>query len=162
MNKAMKCAAIVFAALTMTAACACAQSAVVESGGVNLRTAPSKQAKPLGLLYGGTQVDVVADAGDGWAEVFIGGSEGSVSGYVMSEYLSLDAGSAGDETKKCSVVSPYGTQAVVLRDRPSDSYDAVAMLPVGSSVRVIGESGDYYYVQTNDACVGCLSSDEIH
>ena len=59
------------------------------------------------------------------------------------------------------MVSPYGTQSVVLRDRPSDSYDAVAMLTVGETVRVLGTSGDYYYVRTQNACVGCLSGDEL-
>ena len=35
------------------------------------------------------------------------------------------------------VVSPYGTQSVVVRDTPSNSYDAVSMLEVGDDVRVI-------------------------
>ena len=59
------------------------------------------------------------------------------------------------------VISPYGTQSVVLRDRPSDSYDAVAMLTVGETVRVLGTFGGYYYVRTQSDCVGCLSGDEL-
>ena len=49
----------------------------------------------------------------------------------------------------------------MLRDRPSNSYDAVAMLMVGDSVLVIGEMNEFRYVQTASGCVGCLLSGEL-
>ena len=60
-------------------------------------------------------------------------------------------------TRSCT---PYGTQSVVVRDTPSNSYDAVSMLEVGDDVRVIGTKGDYYYVLLDDSSVGCLSTSE--
>ena len=60
------------------------------------------------------------------------------------------------------VVSPYGTQSVVVRNTPSNSYDAVAMAEVGDEVRVIGTKGDYYYVLLGDGSVGCLSTSEAN
>ena len=60
-------------------------------------------------------------------------------------------------TRACT---PYGTQSVVVRDTPSNSYDAVSMLEVGDDVRVIGTKGDYYYVLLDDSSVGCLSTSE--
>ena len=77
----------------------------------------------------------------------------------MTEYLSASV--FVDATKSASVVSPYGTQSVVLRDRPSNSYDAVAMLMVGDSVLVIGEMNEFKYVQTGSGCVGCLLGSEL-
>ncbi|MFR5787264.1 MAG: hypothetical protein ACLUHE_09245 [Christensenellales bacterium] len=44
---------------------------------------------------------------------------------MMSQYLSTDTASVQDATKDMQVVSPYGTQSVVVRDTPSNSYDAV-------------------------------------
>lgn len=85
-----------------------------------------------------------------------------MSGYMMSEYLSEDDSGVLDATYDMQVISPYGTQSVVLRDRPSDSFDAVAMLEVGDAVRVIGTSGDFYYVQISDSSVGCLNSSELN
>ena len=151
-------------AMTMMAAAplALAQSAVVDNGSdvtsrLNMRAQPSKDAASLGKFYSGTTVEIVADAGDGWAQVSIGG----VEGYMMTQYLSRDGSGVRDGTYDKRVVSPYGTQSVVLRDRPSDSYDAVAMLTVGETVRVLGTSGGYYYVRTQSDCVGCLSGDEL-
>ena len=62
-------------------------------------------------------------------------------------------------TRACT---PYGTQSVVVRNTPSNSYDAVAMAEVGDEVRVIGTKGDYYYVLLDDGSVGCLSTSEAN
>ena len=92
----------------------------------------------------------------------VGGGSNSLSGYMMSRYLSTDASSVQDATKEMQVVSPYGTQSVVVRDTPSNSYDAVTMLEVGDEVRVIGTKGNYYYVLLDDNSVGCLSTSEAN
>ena len=145
-------------------ALAMAQSAVVDNGSdpesrLNLRAAPAKDAAAIGKFVSGTQVEIIADAGGGWSQVCIGSGQSSVSGYMMTEYLK--ASSAIDAREICTVVSPYGTQSVVLRDRPSNSYDAVMMLMVGESVTVIGVNGDFCFVQTGDSSVGCLMNSEL-
>jgi uncharacterized protein YgiM (DUF1202 family) len=78
---------------------------------------------------------------------------------MMTSYLKASSAVDARETKR--VVSPYGTQSVVLRDRPSNSYDAVMMLMVGDAVTVIGTSGDFCFVQTGDSSVGCLLGSEL-
>lgn len=60
-----------------------------------------------------------------------------------------------------TVVSPYGTQSVVLRNAPSNSYDAVAMLRVGQGIAVIGTSGTYCFVLLEDGGMGWLAEDEV-
>lgn len=150
-------------ALLAAAPLALAQSAVVDNGSdltsrLNMRAQPSKDSASLGKFYSGTTVEIVADAGNGWSQVSIGG----VEGYMMTQYLSADGSGVRDGTYDRQVVSPYGTQSVVLRNRPSDSYDAVAMLTVGETVRVLGTSGSYCYVRTQNDCVGCLSGDELN
>ena len=130
---------------------ALAQSAVVNNGSdpnsrLNMRDQPSRDASAVGQFYTGTPVEIVADAGDGWSQVTIGGGVNSLSGYMMTRYLAEDASAVQDMTKEMQVVSPYGTQSVVVRNTPSNSYDAVAMVEVGDEVRVIGTKGDYYYV----------------
>ena len=59
------------------------------------------------------------------------------------------------------VTSPYGTQSVVLRSAPSDSYDAVAMLLVGQELTVIGEAEGFCFVLLADGGMGWLASDEV-
>lgn len=156
--------ALLISVMLCVPAGAWAQSAVVDNGSnpdtrLNLRREASTQSRSLGKFYTGTPVEIVADEGDGWAQVTIGGSVSSVSGYMASQYLAQDA--AIDATREMEVVSPYGTQSVVLRSEASDSYDAVAMLTVGESVRVIGVADGFYYVQLDEECVGCLASDEL-
>ena len=146
---------------------ALAQSAVVDNGSdpdsrLNMRKEPSADSASLGKFYSGTEVVILSDAGDGWSQVSIGGGQNSLDGYMMSDYLSTDGEGVIDATFDMEVVSPYGTQSVVLRSKPSDSFDAVAMLEVGEAVRVIGVSGNFYYVQMDDDSVGCLDSSELH
>ena len=161
------CIACAFAlALMLCAACALAQTAYVDNGSdpesrLNMRSAPDKNAASLGRFYSGTPVQIVSDAGGGWSQVTIGSGMNRVSGYMMTQYLRGDAGSVLDARPQKKVVSPYGTPAVVLRDRPSDSYTAVTMLPVGESVRVIGIAGEFCYVMTQGDAVGCLESSEL-
>lgn len=143
---------------------ALAQSAVVDNGSdpgsrLNMRSAPSRDAKAVGKFVSGTLVEILEDAGDGWSKVRIGGGCNAVTGYMMTEYLRES--SEVDARESRSVVSPYGTQSVVLRSRPSDSYGAVMMLAVGETVTEIGVSGDFRYVQTADSSVGCLAADEL-
>jgi len=151
-------------ALLLIPVAAMAQSAVVDNGSdaqsrLNMRTQPSREASIVGKFVSGTQVEVIADAGDGWSQVRIGGGRGSVTGYMMTSYLKPSSAIDARESRK--VASPYGTQSVVLRDRPSNSYNAVAMLMVGETVTVIGVSGDFCFVQTGDSSVGCLLGSEL-
>ena len=126
------------------------------------RSAQQGRKAPSASFYTGTPVEIVADAGDGWSQVTIGGGVNSLSGYMMTRYLAEDASAVQDMTKEMQVVSPYGTQSVVVRNTPSNSYDAVAMAEVGDEVRVIGTKGDYYYVLLGDGSVGCLSTSEAN
>ena len=159
-----RCLLLVCALLMLLPAFALAQSAVIDNGSdpgsrLNLRSAPSRDAQAVGKFVSGTRVEILADAGDGWSQVRIGGGQNAVTGYMMTQYLR--SASTVDARESRKVTSPYGTQSVVLRDRPSNSYDAVMMLMVGETVTVIGVSGDFCYVQTGDSSVGCLASDEL-
>ena len=152
------------AAMLLVPVLAAAQSAVVDNGSdpasrLNMRAQPSRDAAVVGKFVSGTPVEVLADAGDGWSQVRIGSARSGVTGYMMSSYLK--AGSAVDAKERRQVVSPYGTPSVVLRDRPSNSYDAVMMLMVGETVTVIGGSGDFCFVITGDSSVGCLLDSEL-
>ena len=147
-------------ALAETARVDCADA----NSRLNMRVEPSRESASLGGFYSGTQVEIICDAGAGWSAVTIGEGIASVSGYMKSDYLATgsDADAVLDGTYDALVASPYGTQSVVLRSRPSDSFEALAVLEVGDSVRVIGVSGDFYYVRMDDDSVGCLAGDELN
>ena len=152
------------AALMLTASCALAQGAVIDNGSdasslLGVRVTPDKSAQMLGQFFSGAQVEIVADAGNGWSQIAIGSGSGVVSGYAMTQYLAQSA--RVNATREAAVASPYGTQSVVLRNRADHSYHPVAMLMVGDRVLVIGEMGEFRYVQTQSGCVGCLLESEL-
>lgn len=164
MRKNIRRVALACALLALLPALALAQSAVIDNGSdpgsrLNLRSAPSRDAQALGKFVSGTRVEILADAGDGWSQVKIGGGHNAVTGYMMTQYLK--SASSVDARESRQVTSPYGTQSVVLRSQPSNSYDAVTMLMVGETVTVIGVSGDFCFVQTGDSSVGCLAGNEL-
>lgn len=169
MTKAPFCAGVILAALCIALllpACALAQSALVDNGSdpesrLHLRAKPSKDAASLGKFYSGTPVEILGEAEDGFALVAIGSGDAPLTGYMMNAYLKNADAQVLDATCEMQVISPYGTPAVVLRDAPSNSYDALAMLAVGDTVRRIGVSGDFYYVLLSDGTVGCLASNEL-
>ncbi|MBR5287124.1 MAG: SH3 domain-containing protein [Clostridia bacterium] len=152
--------ALAAAAMMLTAGCALAQSAVIDAAGaLSVHAAPDQGAAALGSFLRGTKVEILGDAGGGWSQIAIGTGSGVISGYAMTQYLSSGVGAA--DTYEASVASPYGTQSVVLRDKASNSYRPVAMLMVGERVLVIGQAGEFRYVQTGSGCVGCLLESEL-
>jgi len=72
-----------------------------------------------------------------------------------------EAGELLGEPYGICVVSPYGTQSVVLRDAPSNSYGAVAMLTVGQQITVVGTNGEFSFVLLEDGGTGWLASSEV-
>ena len=159
--------AALLAAMMTASAGAMAEYAVVYNGSdpeskLNLRSEPNTSAPVVGQFYTGTQVEIVSDAGDGWSLVTLGKSA-VVGGYMMTQYLRTGEAAEAviDCAQQCEVVSPYGTQSVVLRSREADSYDAVAMLPVGMIVRATGTTeNEYYFVEAGEE-VGCLEAAEL-
>ena len=65
------------------------------------------------------------------------------------------------EARAVKAASPYGTQSVVLRDAPSDSYHPVAMIMVGQELTVVGTREGFSFVLLEDGSMGWLESDEV-
>ena len=95
----------------------------------------------------------------------------ALPGFAMAEALQVtDAAKAAckqaggtllTQVRTVRAASPYGTQSVVLRSVPSNSYDAVAMLLVGQELTVVGEAGGFCFVLLADGGMGWLASDEV-
>lgn len=149
------------ATMILMSGCALAQGAMIDSGAgmLSVRSAPEPSAAVVGRFFTGTRVSVVGDAGGGFSQITIGTGSGVVTGYAATQYLSQNV--SANATWEAAVASPYGTQSVVLRDQPSNSYHPVAMLMVGDRVLVIGEMNGFCFVQTAGGCVGCLLESEL-
>ena len=135
-------------------ACASAEHAVVNRGGAALYLQATSSSGRIGTIYAGAPIEVQASAADGWMRVSIG----EIDGYVREDQI---AGSAqADDTYMASVVSPYGTPSVLVRSQPSNSYEPMGALTVGTQVRIVGESGNFVFILYNGK-LGCLEKNEV-
>lgn len=113
---------------------------------LNLRSQPSRDAASLGKYFNGVMVQVLGSAGNGWARVRVGATEG----YMMTEYLA-------DPAQMTVVVEPVLPTATVnnpfangqgLLEKP-DSADVTLMVTLnnGAEVTVLGLTDQRAHVQ---------------
>ncbi len=146
---------LVFLLLLLFRTAVLAESATVGEK-VTLYGSPA-QGEARGTLLAGTRVEVIASEGE-YAEIRAGAGAASMTGFVRASSIG-DA--VQNETYGANVVSPYGTPAVVLRSSASDSYEAVAVLPAGTAVTVLGSHRGYLFVRTGTGQYGFLAANEI-
>lgn len=60
------------------------------SGGLRVRSGPGTSYDVKASLNDGDSITVVSYAGDGWYEITYAGSNGSETGYIMGEYISVN------------------------------------------------------------------------
>ncbi len=113
---------------------AATRARVSSPDGLNLRAAPSTSAAVLALMPFGTPVDVLGAAtSDGWYPVAALGQ----SGYALGTYLDFSAPAALPAQGNAIVAPADGLR---LRAAPSTSADALATLPAGRVVQLLGDS----------------------
>ncbi len=114
---------------------------------LNLRKKPSAVADTLGKYYNGVEVAILADAGNGWAQVSIGGR----TGYMMTRYLSM-GGKPGDVKSAMPVLTvknPKPTDWLNLRATPSTAGKVLGKYYNGQRVTVLGVCGTWYHVSVD-------------
>ena len=117
------------------AAAASDTAPLVTASVLNVRSEPSTAGERLGTLKKGSEVEILETL-DGWYLV----TAGDLTGYVSAEYISLD-GTVPEE----GVVLYSGLN---VRTGPGTSYSRIGTLKMGSTVTVLGKSGDWYQVSS--------------
>ncbi len=117
------------------AAAASDTAPLVTASVLNVRSEPSTAGERLGTLKKGDEVEILETL-DGWYLV----TAGDLTGYVSAEYISLD-GTVPEE----GVVLYSGLN---VRTGPGTSYSRIGTLKMGSTVTVLGKSGDWYQVSS--------------
>lgn len=126
-------------------------TAVVTDGPLNLRTGPGTGYDKVSLLLKGDKVTVL-EILDGWYRVSAKGTEG----YVSARFIAADkSGSSGtqNQTQSQPQTQVKTQNALVLsgplnvRSGPGTSYSRIGSLKVGTTVTVIGKSGQWYQIK---------------
>lgn len=120
---------------------------------LNLREKPGRSSKSLGRYYSGTEVEFLFDIAPSreWSRVKIG----SVTGYMMSEYLSFGNSSPG-WLPPSGVLS--GERSII--DKPSPS-SVLAVLPKGERVEILGFIGDLAHVRAESGYIGYVPLSDV-
>lgn len=126
-------------------------TAVVTDGPLNLRSGPGTGYDKVSLLLKGDKVTVL-EILDGWYRVSAKGTEG----YVSAKFIAADkSGSSGtqNQTQTQPQTQVKTQNALVLsgplnvRSGPGTSYTRIGSLKVGTTVTVIGKSGQWYQIK---------------
>lgn len=124
-------------------------TAVVTDGPLNLRSGPGTGYDKVSLLLKGDKVTVL-EILDGWYRVSAKGTEG----YVSAKFIAPDtSGNSGTQTQTQPQTQVKTQNALVLsgplnvRSGPGTSYTRIGSLKVGTTVTVIGKSGQWYQIK---------------
>lgn len=127
---------------------AAAETAVVDNPDptdrLNLRESAKSGAKILRKYYSGVAVEVLSSAGD-WAKVRIGTAEG----YMQKQFLATGtaAASVRSAVPMGQVDVTYPQTKLALRERESDSANAVGSYDQGTAVAVLGVADGWLHVR---------------
>ena len=114
---------------------------------LNVRETPSKKARVLYRIESGKKVEIIEDAGNGWALVY---QNGKSSGYVMTKFLHAQKPGKYEITERednFRNVTPFSVTAIArgkntsesvgLRVKPNKTAKALRRLIAGDTLKVI-------------------------
>ena len=115
--------------------------------GLNLRDEPGLTGNIITSFKPGTAVEVLV-RGSSWHKVSVNGTVG----YMSAQYLTAShstGGSTGTASKTGVVANPGANQVLLLRETASTDARVLGYYRNGTSVKITGESGDFYKVTVN-------------
>ena len=126
-----------------------------KDGSLNLRSGPGTNYKSLGYLHDGDKVGIIK-YGDVWTKILT--SDDKV-GYVKNLYIDNgDADYATGTSYLSSSYTAYTTANVHLRAGAGTDNTSMGVLKKGSKLRVLGQNGKWYLVETSAGTQGYIYS----
>lgn len=125
----------------------------------NIREKADATSKVIATLENSTEVTVLSGSGD-WFEILYNDKKG----YIFKKYISIGS-DHGASTTVDTLFSAWkgssNTSSLKIRSGPSTGYDVLATISNKTAVTVIGESGNWYYVQLSNGIKGFAYKDYI-
>ena len=121
---------------------------------LNVRPKPSTSEAPIGTLTQGTSVVIVGESGN-WYQIEFNNK----TAYVSKDYITF-AAPTPEVVKKTGYVYNLDGTLLNVRPKPSTSEAPIGTLTQGTSVVIVGESGNWYQIEFNNK-TGYVSKDYI-
>lgn len=138
-------------------------SLAYKNGSLHLRKGPGTNYGTNGYVRDGDYIDVLSK-GSVWSKVMT--SSGRI-GYIKNLYISGNGYNYADGTNYYGgsytgyVVTKYSGSTVNLRSGASTSTASIGKLRSGTKVKVLGENGSWYLVETASGTQGYMSKTYI-
>lgn len=129
--------------------------AVVESGNLNVREAPSTDASMVGKMPKNSACEILASEGE-WYQI----QSGDVSGYVNAEYIVTGEEAAAIAETLIQTVARSSTSTLNVREEPNTECGIVTTIAEGEALEVV-EVLDGWIKVNIDSDEGYVSSDYV-
>lgn len=126
-------------------------------GSLNVRSGPGTNYKVVAWVKNGQAVTVLSESG-AWSRIKVNAT--GKTGYILSSYIEKEEASAPGTYAVYalgSVKTRYAASTVHVRKGPGTKYAVDFEVRSGEKMRLIGESGNWYLINTEDGKTGYIS-----
>lgn len=126
-----------------------------EDGSLNVRSGPGTNYKVVGWVRNGQKITVLKEEG-AWTKIVVDAT--GKTGYIKSSYIEKEEVLTEKPVYALgSVKTKYASSTVNVRRGPGTKHEAQFSLKSGARMRILGESANWYLVETEDGKTGYIS-----
>lgn len=126
-----------------------------EDGSLNVRSGPGTNYKVIGWVRNGQKITVLKEEG-AWTKIIVDAT--GKTGYIKSSFIEKEEISVEKPVYALgSVKTKYETSTVNVRRGPGTKHNAEFALKSGTKMRILGESANWYLIETEDGKTGYIS-----
>ena len=132
----------------------------VTTANVNFRNSTSTSSSIIATIPKDTTVEIIDKSTSGWYKIEYKG----VTGYVSSEYVTLDSNNIDDDTNdnpSTSIQKGVTTANVNFRNSASTSSSIIATIPKDTTIEIIDKSTSGWYKIEYKGVTGYVSSEYV-
>ena len=130
-----------------------AQTAIVTTSVLNVRTGAGTNYSIMSKVYKGDTLEVIGSL-NGWYNIKLSNGK---TGWVSGDYLSISGSSTNTESKKGTVT----TDTLNVRSGAGTSYSIISKVHKGDTVNIVGSSNGWYKIELSSGKTGWVSSDYV-
>ena len=130
-----------------------AQTAIVTTSVLNVRTGAGTNYSIMSKVYKGDTLEVIGSL-NGWYNIKLSNGK---TGWVSGDYLSISGSSTNTENKKGTVT----TDTLNVRSGAGTSYSIISKVHKGDTVNIVGSSNGWYKIELSSGKTGWVSSDYV-
>ena len=130
-----------------------------EDGSLNVRSGPGTNYKVVGWVRNGQKITVLKEEG-AWTKIVVDAT--GKTGYIKSSFIEKEEAFTEKPVYALgSVKTKYAASTVNVRRGPGTKHEAEFALKSGAKLRILGESANWYLIETDDGKTGYISKNYV-